>query len=126
MSLLALVLAASPGAPLPPPSPEVAQEIVVIGKQMKTWKGGISKVGGRMICKTSKSSGDRALDAIRCGAMLSCVKPVEPRIDALMASAVPRAEKSRRFQAIMTGLIPCYESTEAAAVERLARERAAA
>ena len=123
MSLLALLIAAS--APLAPasPTPEVAREITVIGKKLKTWKGGVSKVGGRMICKTSKSSGDKALDAIRCGAMLTCMKPLEPRIDALMASAATAAEKKRGFASMMTGMEQCAATYEAGAVARLAEDR---
>lgn len=124
MSLLALLAAAS-AAP-PPPSPEVAREIVVIGRQLKTWKGGVSKVGGRMICKTRLSSGDKALDAIRCGAMLSCLTPLEPRIDTLMGSDLPQAEKRRGFQKILTGIEPCLQTYADAAAARLAEERAGA
>lgn len=119
--LLALAVAA---APAPPPSPEVAQEIVVIGKQMKTWKGGVSKVGGRMICKTSKTSGDRRIDAIRCGAMLVCTKPLEARIDALMVSDRSQAEKKRAFDALLKSSLPCLDEQEQDGIARLAEERA--
>lgn len=123
MSLLALLAAAS--APLAPvsPTPEVAREIVVMGKKLKDWKGGVSKVGGRMVCKTSKSSGDRALDAIRCGAMLSCLKPLEPRIDALMGSTLSTGEKRKGFQKLLTGIEPCLETYADGAVARLAEDR---
>ena len=121
MSLLMALAAAT--ATVPPP-PEVAQEIVVIARKMKVWKGGVSKVGGRMICKTSKSSGDKPVDAINCGAMLSCLKPLEPRIDSLMGSELPVGEKRRGFDAILTGVAPCVKSYSDTAVDRLARERA--
>ncbi len=102
MSVLALLVAgATPLAPVLP-TPEVAQEIVVMGKKLKGWKGGVSKVGGRMVCKTRKSSGDKALDAIRCGAMLNCMKPLEPRIDTLMGSTLAPSEKKTRFAALMS------------------------
>ena len=123
MSLLALLAAAT--AVVPPP-PEVAQEIVVIGRKMKIWKGGVSKVGGQMVCKTTKSSGDKPVDAINCGAMLSCLRPLEPRIDALMASSLKTSEKRRGFNAILAGIEPCVQTYADAAVERLARERAGA
>ncbi len=122
MSLLALIVATSPVAPTLP-SPEVAREIVVMGKKLKDWKGGVSKLGGRMVCTTKKSSGDKALDAIRCGAMLSCMKPLEPRIDTLMGSNLARREKTRQFAALTSGLAPCAHSHEAAAIEQLALDR---
>lgn len=124
MSLLAFLAAATVAAA--PPDPEVAREIVVIARQLKSWKGGVSKVGGRMICKTTTSSGDRAADAIRCGAMLSCMKPLEPRIDALMGSDRSQGDKRRAFQTMLTGIEPCMERYADAATERLATERAGA
>ena len=122
MSILALLVAVA----TPPPPPEVAEEIVVIARKLKDWKGGVSKVGGQMVCKTSKSSGDKAVDAIRCGAMLSCMKPLEPRIDALMSSNASQGDKRRGFQKILTGIEPCLETYSDAATERLARQRASA
>lgn len=118
--LLALAVAT---APAPPPSPEVAQEIVVIGKQLKTWKGGVSKVGGRMICKTSKTSGDRRIDAIRCGAMLVCTKPLEAKIDALMVSDRSKGDKKRALDALLKSSLPCLEEQEKIGIARLAEER---
>ena len=97
MSLLAFLAAATVAAP--PPAPEVAREIVVIARQLKSWKGGVSKVGGRMICKTTTSSGDRAADAIRCGAMLSCMKPLEPRIDGTALALAGSGMRRRRTSA---------------------------
>lgn len=122
MSVLALLVAATPLAPVLP-APGVAQEIAVMGKKLKNWKGGVSKVGGRMVCKTKKSSSDKALDAIRCGAMLSCVKPLEPRIDALMGSALPIGDKRSGFQKLLTRIEPCLETYTFGAVARLAEDR---
>lgn len=121
--MLALLVAATPLAPVSP-APEVAQEIVVMGKKLKDWKGGVSKIGGRMVCKTRKSSGDKALDAIRCGAMLSCMKPLEPRIDALMGSKLALSEKKNRLASMMSGVETCAAKQEAAALARLAEDRA--
>ncbi len=123
MSLLALLVAATPLAPVSP-TPEVAQEIVVMAKKLKDWKGGVSKVGGKMICRTSKSSGDKALDAIRCGAMLSCMKPLEPHIDTLMGSKLALSEKKNRFAGMVSGVESCAAKQEAGALARLAEDRA--
>lgn len=123
MSVLVFLAAATA---MPPPPPAVAEEIVVIARKAKEWKGGVSKVGGRMICKTGKSSGDKAIDAINCGAMLTCLKPLEPRIDALMTSAQSTADKRRGFNAILSGITPCMKTYADSATERLARERVGA
>lgn len=123
--IAAILFAAAAPAATPPP-PEVAQAIVVTRRKLKTWKGGVSKVGGKMVCKTRKSSGDKALDAIRCGAMLTCFKTAEPRIDTLMSSKLPAREKKLTLERIGTELVPCIEDYEDAAVLRLAREKAGA
>jgi hypothetical protein len=123
--LTLLAVQAAPVAPPPAQSPEVAREIVVIAQKLKGWKGGVTKEGGRMVCRTKTSSGEKAVDAIRCGAMLSCMKPLEPRIDALMGSDRSRREKRDGFAAILKGIGPCLEDYEAAAVARLAEARVA-
>ena len=129
MVLASLALQAVPArVPVPAPahSAEVKREIVVIGRQMENWKGGVTKEAGRMVCRTSQSSGDKALDAIRCGAMLSCMKPLEPRIDALMASDRSRREKRDGFDALVKGIEPCLEDYSDKAIARLAEQRAGA
>ncbi len=123
MTLALALLAAAPALPVAPPATDVSREIVVIAKQMRGWKGGVSKVNGRMVCRTSQSSGDKALDAIRCGAMLTCMKPLEPRIDALMGSDRSRREKRDGFDAMAKGIEPCLTAYEADAVSRLAATR---
>ena len=127
MSLLAILTVAgaqlSPASPPTRPNPETADQIVVMGQKLKGWKGGVSKVGGRMVCKTSKSSGDKALDAIRCGAMLGCMKPLEARIDALMGSDLALGVKKARFRQLTSGLEDCAAKQEAQALARLAGER---
>jgi len=123
VSLLVALLAATPPVMLPPAPADVSREIVVIARQMRGWKGGVTKEAGRMVCRTSQSSGDRALDAIRCGAMLTCMKPLERRIDVLMASDRSRREKRDGFDAMMKGIEPCLADYEADAVSRLAQAR---
>lgn len=123
MTLALALLAAAPAMPVAPPATDVSREIVVIAKQMRGWKGGVSKVNGRMVCRTNQSSGDKALDAIRCGAMLTCMKPLEPRIDALMASDRSRREKRDGFDAMAKSAEPCVTAYESDAVSRLAATR---
>lgn len=123
MSLLLALLAAAPPVVVPPAPADVSREIVVIARQMRGWKGGVTKEAGRMVCRTRQSSGDKALDAIRCGGMLTCVKPLEKRIDALMASDRSRREKRDGFDAMLKGVEPCVADYEADAVSRLAAAR---
>ena len=85
MKRLAILLAfagASAQAQTPPVTAPAApdsveQQIVVIGEKLKSWKGSVAKAEGRLVCRTRTSTGDRKLDSIRCGAMLTCVRPLE-------------------------------------------------
>lgn len=72
--LLAFALqGASPAA-----SDEVEREIVVLGTKMKAWKAGAT----RTRCVTLTSSGDKAIDAIGCSVMKTCVAQFGPQLKA--------------------------------------------
>ena len=127
--LLAFAGASAQAQTPPPPAPAapdlVEQQIVVIGEKLKGRKGSVAKAEGRLVCRTRTSTGDRKLDAIRCGAMLTCVRPLEPQVDELMASDRSSDDKRRAFDRLLVPAKPCMESYEDAAVARLAAERAA-
>jgi hypothetical protein len=130
MKRLALLLLLAAGAahaqvqPAPEAPSAVDQQIVVIGEKLKTWKGSVAKADGRLVCRTREGTGDRKLDAIRCGAMLTCVRPLEGQIDELLASEIPQGAKRRAFDRLLVSAKPCMEKYEDAAVARLAAERA--
>ena len=73
---------------------------------------------------TKKSSGDRAIDAIRCDAMLACYTPLQPELDRIAASDLGRAEKNRRMTEQALAAVPCLEQHHDAGVARLAAQRA--
>jgi hypothetical protein len=123
VSLIAtLVLAAAPAAA--PPSPEAGNEIVVIARKMKSWRGNVRQVDGELVCRTKKSTGDRAIDAIRCEAMLACYAPLQPEMSRIAASDLGRAEKKRRMTETAQSAFPCLDQHHEAAVARLAEQRA--
>ncbi len=115
-------LAAQDAAPAP--QTEVEEQIVVIGERMHTWNGGLAKVDGKLTCRTKKSSGDEMVDAIRCGAMLTCMGELAPQIDEVMASEIARKEKQAQVEAIAEGAVPCMDAYHKTAVMRLAQSRA--
>ena len=130
--LLAQAAAASPAAlpPLPtfdaPPSEAVAEEIVVIGRRMEEWKGGLASKDGRLTCLTRKSSGDADVDAIRCGAMLRCFAPEQAEFARLAALDIPRKERDAKMQAHAETLVPCMDAAHEAGMRYLAESRAGA
>ena len=125
MSLLVplLLAAASAGAP---PAREASNEIVVIGQKLeKRWKGHLVKDKGRLACKTKRSTGDAAIDAIGCGAMLHCMLAIEAQMDALAADrALPRRDRRRQMGTLVKSRVPCMEDYRDTAIARLAAARA--
>ena len=120
MSLaVALVLAA---ASVAGPGPD--SEIVVIANKLKTWRGNLRQVDGELVCRTRKSTGDGAVDAIGCDAMVACYAPLRPQMDAIAASDLRSAEKRRRMEAATQSALPCLETYHDSAIERLAAQRA--
>ena len=117
---------ALPPLPMPEtePSAAVSEEIVVIGEAMKTWKGGVYKKDGQLACRIRKSSGDEAIDTIRCGAMLRCYAPIVPQLDAIAAMDLSREERSRRMQPVVETTVPCVEQASEAGIRMLAELRA--
>jgi hypothetical protein len=121
---LPLLLAATPAAT--PPAPEVANEIVVLGRKLETrWKGHLVKTDGQLACKTKRSTGDAAIDAIGCGAMLHCTLAIEPQMDALAADrALSRRDRRRQMGTLVQTTVPCMEDYRDTAIARLAAARA--
>lgn len=128
MLALAFVLmaqAATADLPVPegPPSEAVSEQITVIGERLKTFKGGVYKKDGQLTCRIEASTGDEAIDMVRCGAMLRCFAPRAAELDTIAASDAPRAERNRRMQAIAEAAQPCLEEASAAGVRMLAEQR---
>ncbi len=130
MRTLAIALMLAPSGALaaqdaaPAPQTEVEEQIVVIGERMHAWNGGLAKVDGKLTCRTKTSSGDEMVDAIRCGAMLTCMGELAPQIDEVMASDIVRKEKQAQVEAIAEGAVPCMDAYHKTAVMRLAQSRA--
>lgn len=122
MILAVLLLQAAAPAAL---APAAEQEIVVIGRKLeKDWRGSLKKTKGRLVCRTLKSTGDKAIDAIGCGAMLTCTHKIEPQMDALATGRLEPAERRRRMDAVVQTTVPCITDYRASAIARLAAARA--
>ena len=123
LSLLTLIIAQA-AAPVAPDE-AVAQEIVVIGDKLKDWKGGVYKKDGRLTCRTETSSGDFAVDTIRCAAMVKCYAPRVEELDRIANEDSPRAERNAKMQVIAEEVVPCIEAAEEEGTRLLATARAA-
>jgi hypothetical protein len=122
--LVPLLLAATPAAA--PVAPEVANEIVVIGRKLRTrWKGHLVKTDGQLVCKTKRSTGDAAIDAIGCDAMLHCIPVIEPQMDALAADrTLSRRDRRRQMNVLAQSTEPCLHDYRNSGIARLAASRA--
>lgn len=123
LALLAQAAAPATPPPLPPPTAEVAKEIVVVGNRAKSWRGGLTKRDGKLVCRTRTSTGDREIDAMRCGAMLRCFAPRAAQMDRIAASDLPAEEKNRQYKAVGDGAVPCLEEADAVGIRLLAEQR---
>ena len=75
---LLLVAAQAATAPAPTPrevDPKVAAQVPIIAGKLEQWQGAWGAAGGKLACKTVKSSGDEEIDALGCASMIACVKP---------------------------------------------------
>lgn len=128
IGLFALVMAqaAAPEAKAQMPSEEaIAREVVAINRTLDQWKGGIFKQDGKITCRMNVSSGDQAVDILRCGAMVGCYTPHVDRLDAIAASDATTEEREVQMKEVMDEVQPCVEQAHRQGVRRLAIVRAA-
>lgn len=117
--MIAAILFAMQDAP--PEAPPA--EIVVIGTRLKDWRGTFRSRAGRITCRTTKSTGDAAIDALGCDTMVACLDPVAAQFDAVAEATKDKAERARRLDALLQTRVPCLNETRRAAIARLAAER---
>lgn len=122
--IAALALLAAVEAALPPAAEPAEAPIVVIGRKLDNWRGRMERRRGNYVCRTLKSSGDKAIDAIGCQATLTCFAPMHPEVEALVALKLPKDEQKRRLQALIDGRVPCVKTTRGDLIAELAEKRA--
>ncbi len=121
--LLTLSLALSAAQPVA--EPPVDHEIEVIANKLRTWRGDWKLSKGNVTCKTKRSTGDKAIDAIGCDAMVQCIAPIAPQFVALGESKLPKDEMNRRADALLkdAGIGECVVSRREAGIAALAAAR---
>jgi len=115
------MLAAAPAAGAPDPASE--QEIVVIGRKLATWRGVWRSRKGVVSCKTTRSSGDKAIDALGCNALVACATPLVPRIKAIAAAKLAKADREMQMNAVAGSIDPCLTQLREAGIAALAATR---
>lgn len=121
MSALAILLLAAAPAAQPPPPPE--EEIVVVARRIRTWRGKLKARRGTLTCQTTKSTGDREIDAVACHALMTCLAPIDAEMSAITRARLPREEKRRQVNARFRAQIPCMDETRNRGLEALIARR---
>ena len=121
MLIAALALAAAQAATEPP----VDNEITVIANKLRDWRGSWRLRKGAVTCKTKGSTGDKAIDAIGCDAMVACITPLVPRFAEVEASKASKEEMSRQANALMSeaGVYDCLFAKREAGIAALVAAR---
>jgi hypothetical protein len=101
MSLLIAALAI--GAAPPVAEAPVDHEIEVVAKRLDKWRGTWRVKDGDVTCTTKRSTGDIAIDAVGCDAMMQCMAPIALRYDAIQNGNASRAETQRQVDALLQG-----------------------
>lgn len=102
----------------------VTNQIVVIGSALKSWKGRVKKRNGELVCDVRKSTGDAQIDRIGCDAMLTCMAPIVPEIEAVATSDQPRKQRKAAMAKLVEAQGECVLDQRAAGIDALARKRA--
>jgi hypothetical protein len=119
--LLALALQATTAEPEFSDNPE----IVVIAKRLDKWQGKFSLRGEKFKCKTSRSTGDKGIDAIGCNAIRQCLVPLQPRLTESDNKALGDDKRRNLKKAIFDDLGACVKETRNTMVAEFVSQRQA-
>ena len=117
-SLLAATPVAQPPEGTEPP-------IVVIARKLDNWRGDWRINKGAFTCRTTRSSGDRDVDAVGCQAIQRCIGPQVSALRSLSASKLRKDEKRRQMNALIQSSAPCMSTKRNEAIAELAARRSA-
>lgn len=121
-----LLIAAQAAAPAAAPreiDPKVAAQVPVIAGKLEQWRGAWGAAGGKLACRTVKSSGDEEIDALGCAATIACVKPAYPALKKIADGSAAKDEKERLMKAKLATLEPCLRQHRGQGIAELALKR---
>ena len=124
--LLVAAQATATAAPAPEAreiDPKVAAQVPIIAGKLQQWQGVWGAAGGKLACKTVKTSGDEEIDALGCASMIACVKPEFAALKAIADGAATTEDKQRRISAKLAALQPCMKAHRGQGIAELALKR---
>ena len=122
--MLALAALVQPVA-APVEEPLADNEILVIGRKLQDWRGTWRLKEGAVTCKTRRSTGDKAIDAIGCDAMVQCIAPIAPKFAAIEDAKLPKAEAQQQANLLLESakIGECVFARREAGISALAAAR---
>ncbi len=100
-------------------------EITVLARRLNSWRGDWRLKGDTIRCKTTRSTGDRAIDAIGCKAFVACLTPRVPELKNIEASRVDQQTRNAMLLGIMESSLPCIDEARRDGIAALAQGRGA-
>jgi hypothetical protein len=122
----AAALAATPSGPPANLDPKIAAQVPVIAAKLKGWQGQWGAAGGKLACRTVRSTGDDAIDMIGCAALVECVTPAYPALKTIADGKDAVEVKKKKIAAKLATLNPCLSQKRGLGIARLAVQRARA
>lgn len=123
MMLLTLLLLSSVHSAQPAPPPQVARDIVVIGRKLQRWQSKYFVRGRQLGCQTRKSTGDAEIDAIGCAAFETCVTRLRPQIDESDRPDLDKSSRKRMKVLLKQRLSACVKEQREQLIGELAERR---
>lgn len=100
-------------------------EIRVIGRKLRDWRGAIRLGEHAAACITKRSTGDRDIDQIGCDAMTACVPMFEAELKDAYTRTTDKAVRERSAADITRRMTACFEAQHDMRITALADRRAA-
>jgi hypothetical protein len=102
------------------PSPAQPEEVTVMARRLKDWRGTVTKKGDGLVCETKASTGDAAIDDVGCKTMVNCLLAERE------ALKLPVKDRTPEWHKAMNGkLSGCMDAEHARLLSELADARAA-
>lgn len=122
MALTALALTQTEAPAVEPP---LDNEILVLGNKLRDWRGSWRVRDGVVKCKTKRSTRDREIDAIGCGAMVTCMTPLVPQWQAIEDADLPKAELESRLNGLLqsANVADCFRAVREQGIAALVAAR---
>lgn len=100
-------LAPAPGKSTAPLSAKAAPDIATLEQKLAGWKGRWGYNDDKFVCETRTSTGDSAVDAVGCRALVTCLGPEGQRLNAIAQGAGTDKDRADEIQAIVSRSAPC-------------------